>query len=121
MLRLAADENFDGDVLKAVLRRLTGLDLIRVQDTKLYEKPDPDVLDWAAHETRVLLTHDARTMIGHAWDRVRRGLPMPGLIVVKPQMQIGTAVDELEYVIIASRERELENQVLFIPMQPKLA
>jgi hypothetical protein len=35
--------------------------------------PDPDVLEWAAREGRILLTHDVNTMLGHAWDRVRLG------------------------------------------------
>ena len=90
--------------------------MVRVQDTELYEKPDSDVLDWAAREERVLLTHDVDTMIGHAWDRVRLGLRMPGVVVVRVQMQIGAAVEELESVITASRGGELENQVLFIPL-----
>lgn len=51
--------------------RLPGLDLVRVQDAGLSGALDPDVLEWAAREKRVLLTHDFDTLIGRAWARVR--------------------------------------------------
>lgn len=35
MLRLLADENFDNDIVRGVLRRTTHVDLIRVQDVGL--------------------------------------------------------------------------------------
>jgi predicted nuclease of predicted toxin-antitoxin system len=70
MLRLAADENFKGPVIRALRQRLPELDLIRVQDTGLGEADDPVLLEWAAREGRVLLTHDFATMIAFAYDLV---------------------------------------------------
>jgi hypothetical protein len=48
VIRLASDENFDGDILRGVLRRLPDLDIVRVQDAGLAATPDPIVLAWAA-------------------------------------------------------------------------
>lgn len=61
-MRFAADENFDNDILRGLLRRIPDLDVVRVQDTELYQAPDDRLLEWCAQENRVLLTHDARTM-----------------------------------------------------------
>ena len=36
-LRFAADENFDGRIVRGLLRILPDLDLIRVQDTRIAE------------------------------------------------------------------------------------
>ncbi len=58
MIKLVSDENFDGDVLRGLLRRLPELDVVRVQDAGLAGTPDPIILDWAAREQRILLTHD---------------------------------------------------------------
>lgn len=44
MLKLAADENFDGRILRGLLRALPDLDVVRVQDTELASAPDPEVL-----------------------------------------------------------------------------
>lgn len=52
MLRLAADENFDGRIVRRLLRALPSLDLVRVQDTRLGGSLAEDVLEWAAEEGR---------------------------------------------------------------------
>lgn len=62
MIKLASDENFDGDIVRGLLRRVPELDLLRVQDADLAGSPDPVILAWAASEERILLTHDRDTM-----------------------------------------------------------
>ncbi len=114
MLCLAADEDFDGDIVRGRRRRLPRLDLVRVQDSGLSGAPDVDVLDWSARGQRVLLTHDFDTLIGHAWARVNAGLPMPGVIAVRQGLAIGRAVEELELLATLSEEGEWEGQVLFL-------
>jgi hypothetical protein len=113
-LRLAADEDFDGDVVRGLRRRIPGVDIVRVQDAEVAGKPDPDVLAWAAREGRVLLTHDAATLIGHAWARVEAALPMPGVVVARQGIAIGLAIDGIELLVVASEEGEWEGQVLFL-------
>ncbi|MCX8049222.1 MAG: DUF5615 family PIN-like protein [Methylohalobius sp.] len=61
MLCLAADENFNNDIVRALLRRRPDLDIVRLQDVGLSGASDPAVLEWAAREGRVLLTHDVTT------------------------------------------------------------
>jgi predicted nuclease of predicted toxin-antitoxin system len=58
MLRLLADENFNGDVVRALLLRQPDLDVVRVQDVGLAGTADPDILAWAAVNDRIILTHD---------------------------------------------------------------
>ena len=78
MLRLAADENFNGDVVRGLLRRKPDLDIVRIQDVGLSGADDRAVLEWAASEGRVVVTHDISTLAGHAFERVEAGRPMPG-------------------------------------------
>ena len=82
-MRLLADENFNGDVLRGLLRLEPKLDIVRVQDTEIYQAADQVVLEWAATENFILLTHDVHTITKHAYDRIRAGLPMPGVIEVR--------------------------------------
>ena len=35
MLRFAADENFNNDILDGVIAREAGIDIVRIQDTEL--------------------------------------------------------------------------------------
>ncbi len=72
MLRLAADEDFNGRIVRGLRRRDPKLDIRRVQDTDVFGASDEEVLEWAAAEDRVLLTHDVATMTASAHERVPR-------------------------------------------------
>ncbi len=67
-MRFLADENFDNHILEGVRRENPDIDVVRVQDTEIYEADDPIVLEWAAKENRILLTHDVRTMSRYAYE-----------------------------------------------------
>jgi len=82
MLKLAADEDFNNRIVRGLLRRAPDIDLKRVQDAGLLSADDPSVLEWAAGEGRVLLTHDVTTMKKHAFARISAGLPMPGVFEI---------------------------------------
>ncbi len=62
MLRLAADENFNHAIVRGVIRRNPEVDIVTIQESNLSGAHDEDVLEWAADEGRVLLTHDVSTM-----------------------------------------------------------
>jgi uncharacterized protein (DUF433 family) len=62
MLRIAADENFNGDVVRGLLRRNPNLDIVRVQDVGLSGADDASVLQWAADQGRIIVTHDISTL-----------------------------------------------------------
>ncbi len=61
-MHFLADDNFTSRILTGLLATLPDLDVIRVQDTEIYEAPDPVVLEWAAKENHILLTHDVQTV-----------------------------------------------------------
>lgn len=73
MFRLLADENFDENIVRGLRRRLPEVDVVRVQSVGLKGADDPTVLEWAATEGRVLVTHDVRTVTRYAWERVDHG------------------------------------------------
>ena len=62
MLRFVADEDFTRVIVRGVLRACSDIDLVRAQDVGLRMQEDAVVLNWAATEGRVLLTHDVQTM-----------------------------------------------------------
>jgi predicted nuclease of predicted toxin-antitoxin system len=116
-MRFLADENFNNRLLSGLLAALPELDVIRVQDTEIYEAPDPVVLEWAAREGRILLTHDVQTMPGFAASRVKAGLPMPGVIIVAQDvLSYGKVIEELAIIIGAGTPEDFENLVKFVPI-----
>ncbi len=116
MLKLVADENFDNTIVRGVLRRRPNLDLIRIQDLGLLGGEDPVILAYAAEEGRVLLTHDVATITRFAYDRVRQGLSMPGVLEVSTDVQIGRAIEDILIVADCTLEGELEGQILYLPL-----
>jgi hypothetical protein len=114
-VRLLTDENFNGAILRGLVRRLPELDIIRVQDVGLMNTDDPDILEWAANEGRILLTHDVATITMYAYNRVNQGLPMTGVVEVISKAPIGKILDDLELFICCSEPEECEGRVLFIP------
>jgi len=116
VLKLASDENFDGDILRGLYRRRPDLDIVRVRDVGLSGIPDPEILAWAAVEGRILLTHDRDTMPNFAYDRVRAGQPMPGVFLVSKLMPIGQAIDELLLAVECFTSEECKDFVRFFPL-----
>lgn len=117
MIRFLADENFNGKIVRGLLRRIPILDLLRAQDVAEVEGfGDEVLLSWAAQEGRVLLTHDKRTVPRHAYERVRRGQPMAGVFVVDPRLSYGVVIEELALVAGATVIGEWEGQVRYLPL-----
>ena len=116
MLRLLSDEDVPKSIVRGLLFRQPDIDILRVQEVGLRTKDDPFILEWAANESRVLVTRDRQTMIGHAYQRVQSSQLMPGLIVLHEEMSIGQAVEQILMTAVCCTAAELENRVLFLPL-----
>ncbi len=116
MLTFLADENFDGDIVRGLRRRQPELDILRMQEIGLRGVEDPALLEHAAQIGRVLLTHDVSTITHFAYERVRAGLSMPGVVEVRRSLAIGQAIEEVLLVAELSLKGELEGQVRYIPL-----
>ena len=117
MQRLATDEDFNNRILRGVLRRSPILDIVRAQDAGLYGQGDDKVLEWAASEGRVLLTHDVTTMNLFVDERLAAGLPMPGVFELAQDVPIGLAIEEIFILAECSLEGEWEGQIQFLPLR----
>ena len=116
MIRLLADEDIHGDIVRGIRRRDRLVDLVRVQDVGLAGELDPAVLEWAFRESRVVVTHDANTMTAAAYERVSAGQPLFGVLVVSQSMGIGAAIEEILLAAICSNPEEWQNQVRHAPL-----
>lgn len=115
MIKLLADENFDNNIVRGLFRRNPEIDIVRVQDVGLSGKDDPTVLEWAAKEERILLTHDVATITRYAYDRVRQGQPMPGVIEISTDAPIGRVIEDVLLLAECGQEGELEGQIQYLP------
>jgi hypothetical protein len=116
MIRFLADENLNGKIVRGLKRERPEIDLVRVQDTDVFQADDPAVLEWAAQEERILLTHDFETMIGYASDRLVAGLHMPGVIAIRDSLPVGQTIADLLTIDGASEMSDWENLISFLPL-----
>jgi hypothetical protein len=112
-----ADENFNNDILRALFRRNAVIDVIRAQDAGLKGVDDATLLAWAAKQDRVLLTHDVSTLTAHAYHRVMKGEPMPGVFEVSRNVPMRTAVEDILLLTECSNPGEWEGQVRYLPLR----
>ena len=116
MLLLVSDENFNNDIIRGLLRQKPDLDIVRVQDVGLRGAEDSVILEWAANEGRVVLTHDAATMTYFAYERVRAGQLMPGVIEVADDLPVGPVINDILLLAEYSDRSEWEGQVIYLPL-----
>jgi predicted nuclease of predicted toxin-antitoxin system len=116
-VRFVADENFNRKIVVGLQRRTQDLDIVRVQDVGLRTADDPAVLEWAAQQGRVLLTHDVETMPDFAYQRVTGEQPMAGVTVVPTRIAIAAVIEDLLLVAEASLDGEWEGQVRYLPLR----
>ncbi len=75
MLRFAADENLNYNIVRGLLRRKSDLNIIRIQDVGLSGKDDATVLEWAAQKNRILMVESESSLrpVGPTPRRERKG------------------------------------------------
>ena len=117
MLKLAADENLNNNIIRGLLRRNAEIDIIRIQDVGLSGASDPDVLAWTASENRILVTHDVNTITRYANERLQASQAMPGVVEVARQVSIGQAIEDLLLLIEYSDVGEWEGRIIFLPLE----
>lgn len=116
MLRLLADESFNGDIIRGLLLRQADLDIVRVQDVGLSSADDPDILAWAAENNRIVLTHDRATMADYAYERVAAGQEMAGVFILNDRFPVGQAIDEILLMVACSEQSEWRGRAVHVPL-----
>jgi hypothetical protein len=117
MLQLVADENFNNNILRGLLRRKDDVDIVRIQDVGLSGADDPTVLEWAAQQGRVLLTHDVSTITKYAYERIEAGQAMSGIFEVSRTALIGPVIEDLLLLVECSLEGEWNGQIIYLPLK----
>jgi len=76
------------------------------------------MLELAANQDRILITHDRRTMTRHFRDRLNAGKATPGVFIIPQQRSaIGETIDALLLIWAASRVEEWRNRIVYLPFR----
>lgn len=114
MICFQADADLDRDIVVGVKDREPAIDFASAPE-RLVKLPDPQVLELAASEGRILVTHDRRTMPLHLRRRLEEGKSSPGVFLVSQFESVGVVVEAILVVWAASNATEWKNQIFHLP------
>jgi predicted nuclease of predicted toxin-antitoxin system len=114
-LRYQADTDLNEDIVTGVQRRAPEIDFQTAHEAQLEGLEDPDVLDAAAREGRILVTHDRKTMPKHFGSFIA-ARQSPGLLIISQHTDLLLAIEELILIWAASEAEEYTNSIRTLPL-----
>ena len=114
-VRFLADADLNQAILTGVREREAAIDFMSASKADLEGRADSDVVDFAAMEGRILVSHETSTMPVHFAARLRSGRTSPGAFLVRQQASVGQVVDALLLVWSASSPGEWAGQIHYLP------
>jgi len=114
--RFLADHDFNEHILDGVLRRAPLAEISRVREYGLHAEDDGAVLQFAAENGLIVLSHDVNTMPAAAYARMGDGREMRGLLMVKQTDPIAAVIEDLVLIWSTSETEEWDRQVWFLPI-----
>ena len=113
-VRFLADQDFDERILNGVIGRDVAVSVTRLREVGLSRADDDRVLEYAAEQGQVVLSHDENTMTAAAYTRTRRRLAMRGLLIARQQKPMRDVIDSILLVAHASEAEEWVDRVEFL-------
>lgn len=114
IIRFQADADFNQNIVTGILRREPAIDFQTAVAGGLVGLTDIEVLELAAQEGRVLVSHDQRTMPGYFAEFITTQTSA-GVIIVSKRLPIAEAIETLILIWSASSAEEWINRIAFLP------
>jgi hypothetical protein len=115
-IRFQADNDLKRNIVNATLRREPGIDFQTAQAARLDDLDDEAVLYLATSQSRILVSHDQRTMPRALASFVASGGTSTGVLLVVPQnAPIREVVESLILLWADDRADEWKNLIAKIP------
>ncbi len=113
-IRYQADNDLRNAIVQGVVRGMPEVDFRSARAARLDGVPDPEVLEMAARDGRVLISHDFRAMPGH-FRQFAEKWRSPGVLLIEQDLPVGQAVESLLLIWEASEPGGWENRRCLIP------
>jgi len=115
-VRFLADADLNKAIISGVLRREPAIDFLTSHVAGLRKMKDAEVLGLAAEQHRVLVSHDVGTMPAHFRAFRDAGRGSAGVFLIAQSLQVGTAIEELLLIWLASEASDWENRLEWLPL-----
>jgi hypothetical protein len=115
-VRFVADADLNRAVVSGVVRREPSVDFLTAQAAGLRGMDDSAVLTLAAELKRVVVSHDVGTMPAHFTAFRSVGKQSSGVFLIPQRLDVGTAIDELVLIWLASEASEWVDRLVWLPL-----
>jgi hypothetical protein len=115
-VRFLADADLNRTIVNGVVRREPALDFLTAHSAGLRGMNDIEVLDLAARQQRVLVSHDIGTMPLHFRAFGNAGNRSAGVFLVPQSLDVRTAIENLLLIWSVSEASEWEGRLMWLPL-----
>ena len=115
-IRFLADADLNKAIVNGVLRREPLVDFQAANAAGLRGMRDDQVLALAANSQRILVSHDVGSMPSHFRRFREAGSVSPGVFLIPQSLDIGTAIEELIFIWLASEPSEWIDRLEWLPL-----
>ncbi len=103
-------------VRTGVLRHEPSIDFQSALAARLDGIPDPEVLQLAMAQGRILISHDENSMPGHFSDLLKGGGHSPGVLIAPLGASVGRVIESILLVWIESDASEWIDRIAWLPI-----
>jgi predicted nuclease of predicted toxin-antitoxin system len=96
-VKFLADENLRRAIVLGLRRREPSVSFVQAYEAGSRGKDDPTVLQLAAEQNRILVSHDVRTLPRHFRHFIIRQAS-PGVFLVPQQLPLSSAIEQLALI-----------------------
>jgi hypothetical protein len=114
--RFLADHDLNDYIVTGVFRLEPLIEFRRAREADLARASDDQVLEFAAANPLLVVSHDVTTMTNAAYKRLKMGLPLSGLFLVEQTTPVAAVIDSLILIWSASELEEWQGRVQYLPL-----
>lgn len=114
-VKFQADADLKQAIVTGVIRRQPKLNFCSANEAKLEGLKDPEVLEIAAEDRRLLVTHDRKTMPKEFGEFVMTKTSA-GVLIVSQSIPVNEVIDTLILIWETTTAEEWINQIMSIPL-----
>jgi hypothetical protein len=115
--RFLLDEHVDPAIQRQLHRLEPRIEILVISqpDAPLKGTLDEDLLIWLEESNYILVTENRSTIPVHLADHFAKGRHIPGILWIRPNVNIGKIIEELYLIWLVSTAEEYQDRTLFIP------
>jgi hypothetical protein len=114
--RFLADHDINEHIVEGLLRREPLVEMIRARDIDMHGSADAELLQHAAEQGLIVVSHDVNTMPAAAYARLDSGMAMAGLLLSAQLAPVAPVIESLVLIWSASEAEEWQGVVAYLPL-----